>query len=471
MWLRASPGRADTSPVGSRQRGKRLRHRLRPAEGRGTGRPAHARGQRLFALAALAAVWLTPLFARAERDVRIGVLAVRPRPEEVARWQPTADYLSERLPGLRFRVVPLGYADMDSALPAAAVDFVITNPSHYILMSQRHGLSRVATLVERSGRDDLSFFGGVVLVRSDRSDLRELADLAHKVIAAPDSKSLGGYAVQAAALREAGVELPSGAHLAFTDMPHDRAVEAVLAGKADAGFVRTGVLERMIEGGRLDASAVRVLNEQHPPRFPLRLSTRLYPEWPFAVMPHVDQATARQVTVALLSMSPETEAATIGRYRGWTIPADYEPVRLLLASLRLPPYEAPAEFSVADELRKHRYGAAAGLVFVLLLVAATLRLRHLNDLLAREVRSHEQLIGELREAMTNVKLLSGLLPICAACKKIRDDRGYWQQLEGYLKDHTEAEFSHSMCPDCAHRWYGKDADGALPAADDKAPEV
>jgi ABC-type phosphate/phosphonate transport system substrate-binding protein len=447
-----------------------LRHRLPPTTGCSTGRRSHPCGLRPWTLAALAAVALTPVVARAERDVRIGVLAFRPKPEEAARWQPTADYLSARLPGLRFQVVPLGYADMDRALPEAAVDFVITNPSHYILMSQRHGLSRVATLVERSGHDDLSFFGGVVVVRADRYDLRELGDLAHKTIAAPDSKSLGGYQVQAAALREAGVELPSGARLVFTDMPHDRAVEAVLASKADAGFVRTGVLETMIEEGKLDASAVRVLNEQHPPRFALRVSTRLYPEWPFAVMPHVDQATARQVTVALLSMSPESEAATMGRYRGWTIPADYEPVRLLLAALRLPPYDGPAEFSVADELRKHRYSAIAALVFVLLLVAATLRLRHLNDLLAREVRAHEQLIAELREAMANVKLLSGLLPICASCKKIRDDRGYWQQLEGYLQDHTGAEFSHGMCPDCARRWYGKEGDDAPPTGDGELPE-
>jgi len=65
----------------------------------------------------------------------------------------------------------------------------------------------------------------------------------------------------------------------------------------------------------------------------------------------------------------------------------------------------------------------------------------------------ERLIGELQEAVAKVKTLSGLLPICASCKRIRDDQGYWQQIEAYIRDHSEAEFSHSVCPDCAKELY------------------
>ncbi len=65
----------------------------------------------------------------------------------------------------------------------------------------------------------------------------------------------------------------------------------------------------------------------------------------------------------------------------------------------------------------------------------------------------ERLIGELKEALAEVKTLSGLLPICASCKSIRDDQGYWQQIEAYIRDHSEAEFSHSVCPECAKKLY------------------
>jgi DNA-binding NtrC family response regulator len=78
-----------------------------------------------------------------------------------------------------------------------------------------------------------------------------------------------------------------------------------------------------------------------------------------------------------------------------------------------------------------------------------------RDRLARQraEAERERLIGELQEALAKIKTLRGLLPICAACKKIRDDQGYWTQVEVYVREHTEAEFSHSICPDCAVKFY------------------
>ena len=63
------------------------------------------------------------------------------------------------------------------------------------------------------------------------------------------------------------------------------------------------------------------------------------------------------------------------------------------------------------------------------------------------------MIAELRDALANLKRLSGLLPICASCKKIRDDQGYWHQVENYMQDHAEVEFSHGICPECAAKLY------------------
>ncbi len=68
-------------------------------------------------------------------------------------------------------------------------------------------------------------------------------------------------------------------------------------------------------------------------------------------------------------------------------------------------------------------------------------------------RAREKLIEELQEALSNVKTLAGLLPICSQCKKIRDDQGYWQQLETYIQEHSGAEFSHGICPECAKKFY------------------
>jgi hypothetical protein len=70
----------------------------------------------------------------------------------------------------------------------------------------------------------------------------------------------------------------------------------------------------------------------------------------------------------------------------------------------------------------------------------------------RETAESELLIVQLREAMTNIRALRGLLRICAGCKRIRDDNGSWQQLEIYIRDHSEADFSHGLCPDCARKY-------------------
>lgn len=65
---------------------------------------------------------------------------------------------------------------------------------------------------------------------------------------------------------------------------------------------------------------------------------------------------------------------------------------------------------------------------------------------------------DLRESLDEIKILKGIIPICAACKKVRDDNGSWSQLEAYIRDHSEAEFSHGICPDCSGRLYPEYSD-------------
>jgi ligand-binding sensor domain-containing protein len=108
--------------------------------------------------------------------------------------------------------------------------------------------------------------------------------------------------------------------------------------------------------------------------------------------------------------------------------------------------------SFAFALAPHFYQTSwFGVVLLIALggvVFAIIRLRT-RQLLKREKDLEER----VRDAMANIKTLSGLIPICANCKKIRDDKGYWDQLEGYIQTHSEATFSHGICPDCAKKLY------------------
>jgi CheY-like chemotaxis protein len=109
----------------------------------------------------------------------------------------------------------------------------------------------------------------------------------------------------------------------------------------------------------------------------------------------------------------------------------------------------------ADEALKRAYEELE-----IKVVERTAELQDVNNALREEIQLREALqderekyIQELQTALSEVKTLSGLLPICAGCKKIRDDKGYWNQIEEYIRRHSGAEFSHGLCPDCAVRLY------------------
>jgi len=81
-----------------------------------------------------------------------------------------------------------------------------------------------------------------------------------------------------------------------------------------------------------------------------------------------------------------------------------------------------------------------------------------TNILVRSIRyaiERQKLKTQLEVSLKKIKTLSGLLPICASCKKIRDDKGYWNLLEVYISEHTNADFSHGICPDCAKKLYPK----------------
>ena len=89
-------------------------------------------------------------------------------------------------------------------------------------------------------------------------------------------------------------------------------------------------------------------------------------------------------------------------------------------------------------------------VYLDLLPAVIEQVLHQRNLVAER----ERLIVELRKALAAVKTLAGLIPICASCKKIRTDEGYWEAIEVYIRGHSEADFTHSICPDCIQKLYG-----------------
>ncbi len=80
------------------------------------------------------------------------------------------------------------------------------------------------------------------------------------------------------------------------------------------------------------------------------------------------------------------------------------------------------------------------------------RIKRAEDALREKEIQQQTLISQLKEAIAEIKTLKGCIPICASCKKIRDDQGYWDQLEEYISKHTNAVFTHGLCPECAEQY-------------------
>ena len=318
--------------------------------------------------------------------VRIGVLAYRPVPQVQAQWQPMAAALHKAMPDRTFVVEALSYPELTLALREKRLDFALTNPGHFVLLNRQGVLSPpLATLsVYESGRST-SVFGGVIFCLANEPRPDALENLKGRKIAIPSLDSLGGYQMQAHELKHAGVRLPQDASLVVTGMPHDRVVDAVLAGSADTGFVRTGVLEGMAREGKLDMSRIRILNERMETGFATRSSTPRYPEWPFAAAAsNTDEVLARYVTSALFVFERDRSLTEALDICGFLVPADYGAVEDLLRDLRLPPFEEAPAFTMGDVGKRFRWPLAGAALAICLILVLSISLQVANRRLAQE---------------------------------------------------------------------------------------
>jgi diguanylate cyclase (GGDEF)-like protein/PAS domain S-box-containing protein len=370
--------------------------------------PMFVLGRKLLMLLCIASVlWAT--FATAQ-TVKIGVLAFRPKPEMLAQWQPLEKALKRAIPQYDFKITTYTYPELGLAVSERQVDFVLTNPAHFVLLSRSLGMAApLATLIVEDNGVPLTSFGGVIFTLAGRTDLKVLADLKGKHLVASDLGSFGGYQSQAYELALAGVKLPDDVALQIVGMPHDNAVDAVLQGSADAGFVRTGVLESLSREHKLDLSKIRILNQQHVTGFPLLLSTRLYPEWTFAALPHIDENISRRVAAALFRLEEDTATTHAIGIHGFSTPSDYSQVEELQRELRLPPFDKTPKFTLHDVWTSYYWqslsAVAAALVILSLAVSLLITNRNLkasSRKLKNEVRLRHGLLDALGEGVYGV---------------------------------------------------------------------
>ncbi|MEW6594528.1 MAG: PhnD/SsuA/transferrin family substrate-binding protein [Thermodesulfobacteriota bacterium] len=320
----------------------------------------------LFSLLAL--LCLLPAVSFGAAANRIAVLTVLSPEETMRAWNPTAAWLESRIPGQRFQILPMAHQEIEQAVAAKEVEFVLTGPQPYVVLRAQYNLSAIASRIALINGRPVTHYGGVIFTRADRPDILSLADLQGRKIAAVDGISTAGYLVQRWTLLKAGIDISQDASMQFVGLPQSEVVAAVLKGRADAGFVRTGLLEGMARKGTLRLDQIRVLNRQPDSLYPQLLSTDLYPEFPFAAMPHVPEPLVKRVTIALLSLPSDSPAAAAGGYYGFAPPANFTEVEALMVRLGLHPYRKDFGWQEVFD----RYAPVLLAVLMALLMAAGL---------------------------------------------------------------------------------------------------
>jgi PAS domain S-box-containing protein len=348
--------------------------------------------------------------------VRIGVLANRGKEICLTEWAATAAYLGEHIGSRHFEIVPLGFEEVNPAVEYRQVDFIITNSSMYVALETKGLAYRIATFQPPpvNAEPPLPLFGGVIFWLNDRKDIHALSDFKGKRFGAVEPSSLGGWQAAWRELQRFGIHPQKDFSRIVFYGTHDAVVVAVAQGEVDGGTVRSSQLERMAMEGLIDLRKFRVLP---PPEavqgYPYRVSTRLYPEWPFAVVTGTDLMLGKSVASAMLQMSADDPAAKASGSAGWTIPQDYGSVNECIRELRLPPYENFGRISMAEVVRE--YWAVLLAAGVGILLALTL-----STLVLRKDRRLKYSMEALRESEQKFHLTFSASPDAVNINRLRD---------------------------------------------------
>lgn len=379
----------------------------------------------------------------AKKDVNIGVLSFVSKEDTAIAWSGIIRTLNTSIPEYNFCIKAMDYKELNYAMTKGELDFIFTNPEHYIALAVRHSVTRVATVVRSDQNGNvIKSFGGAIVALADRKDINSIHDIVGKKIAAVSKESLGGYLAQAGELYDIGIDVTKDRTVEFTDMPHDKVIMAVKNKKADVGFVRTSVLETMVKNGKIKLDEFKIINRKYYGNFPYIVSTKLYPEWPFASAAHTNPDLVKKVTITLFEIPEGSEVLKMPGFYSWTVPMVYEPLKMLMSKLKVHPFDIQHSFSLKEVVVRYSIELTlflcTGLFIMILLMARSrmfrIRLEEKMVQLADEI--------EIRhEAEQKLKLIAGVFEHSSEGIVVTDSRNViievnsaFERLTGYTKD-------------------------------------
>lgn len=351
----------------------------------------------------------------AQKAIKVGVLHKDSLSGYDYDWDATIKTLGREIHEQKFEMIELSWLELKEAVAQKEVDFVIASPIFCVEVGFEGDLNIIATLKRQSekqrGFEEL--YGSVIFWRADNDSIKSLWNIKNKKVAAGSILSIGGWLAVAREFAERGIDLKKYCSSISHYYDNEKVVEEVLSGKVDFGICRTSILEAMQDAGQLNLEDLKISNDFVSHKLPFACSTRLYPEWSFALISGTSEILAEKVTVALFKMTDE-----IGPMETtWGIPANYSQVNQLMKTLHMEPFDSDNSI-FQSALKTLRKWLAAFFVAILILGTAIFFLLRLNFRLKKvsdELQEQRAFLKHLIDSIPDlifVKSQSGRFLLC-----------------------------------------------------------
>ena len=339
-----------------------------------------------------------------DRLFRIGTVSGQFDQVTAESFRPFTDYLSERVAGADFEMVP--HANIEAlveSVDAGRLHFAIATPAALVTLMSRHEVRPIATVTQMVGEDPYPWLAGAVFVRRSRTDIQRLEDVRGKKVIALSPLALGGWLSAVREWRDLGLDERRDLGSLQFQFSYSKLAAEVCAGSADVGVLAAGTLRDIASACPEGFRVLPGLRGSRDPRYPTDVSTRLYPETAFAVVATVEEQFVTAVTQQLLSITPGSKVAAAATVAGFTAPLGYTAVRELMQELRVGPFESFGQLTFIAALQQHAGKATLALLgFLSILTLALARTHRLNRQLAHSL--NEQKRAEQERAQLETQL-------------------------------------------------------------------
>jgi PAS domain S-box-containing protein len=316
----------------------------------------------------------------AKEKIVFGIFENRTRDIDVNKYNVLEDYLNSKIDNkeCRIDIEMMTYDAINSAVRNKKVQFIMVSPLQYMeLKNQNLISSTIATLVYSVVGNYSSSLAGAIVTLRKRDDINSLEDIKNKKIVTMGDGFFGAYQVPLYEFFKKDIKLNKENFV--ISKSHEDFIEILKSGKADVGFTRSGVIERLIKQNKISADELKYINEYKFEGFPYKASTPLYPEMAVCAMEGVDINIIREVASALYTIKEDHSVSKSLRIGGFVPPADYTVIDKLAKDLRLPPYDVPNKISVIDIWHNYQFPILVAFVVLAVIIALMIYVQVTNN--------------------------------------------------------------------------------------------